>query len=89
MSKIMRAFLCLKESFLDEQQHPLKYNYGEMTSVTWQNFKRIMHCNLKIIRLLFFLFKKASPCLLLHSQVNKFKLHLRLKKALVGKKDKK
>lgn len=49
MSKIMTVFLCLKESFLDEQQHPLKCDYGEMTSVTWQDFKRIMHCNLRIM----------------------------------------
>ena len=42
MSKSMRTFLCLKESFLDEQQHHLKYSCGELTSVTWQKFKRII-----------------------------------------------
>lgn len=49
MSKSMRTFLCLKESVLYEQQHPLKYNYGAMTSMTWQNFKTIMQCNLRIM----------------------------------------
>lgn len=47
MSKSMRTFLCLKESILYEQQHPLKYNYGVMTSMTWQNFKMIMQYNLR------------------------------------------
>ena len=85
MSKSMRTFLCFKESFLDEQQHHLKYSCGELTSVTWQNFKRIiaMHFeNNGIIifqKSLYFSHNRMVPLVFSQLPVNELELYLRLK----------